>query len=305
MEGAMPKKILLIAIVGTSIALTPNAAWAAPPYPIADDPKIEERSGAREEGWMAWSELTGAGRVPAFLLPDNGARRRIPVKQSAFVGGIQVSGPRAGQAVFWQFNKKLRGTIRFFDPVSGDVKRAPKKINMTAWSQKSASISGNYLLFGRGKPNVGFQSRVMLYDFSTKQLTRLVGAKGPRFNADQVRGDHAVWTACRKRKCQVFRQTLSTSQRMRIPAAPGKRVNRSAAVDSNGDVYYVESPRNRCTGPVKIQKFDGTGVTTVLALKPGVDAEDLYAWHDGVNTRIVYTRSVCDTFRTGIWEIVA
>lgn len=300
----MARKGLIVA-VATSLVLVASIAFAAVPRKVVDSARFPEEAGVREVGWVGWTRIaTNKGTATAYLKPDGGLKFKVrPTAAPTFMGGITFDGPRANQAVFWQFRVNGSGTIQFVDLDSHNILRAPRGIN-TARSEELATLSGNYLLFGRGGPFKGLQDRIMLYRFSTRNLSTLATTRGPKLSAGQVNGDYATWSQCGAASCQVTRLNLATDGKVKPPAAPQGRANFASAVAENGTLFWVESDYDQCGNGSKIMRLRNGNVTQIATLPDGVEADGLYAWSDGAKVFVIFTRTVCGQDDSGIYQVV-
>jgi hypothetical protein len=287
---------LVMAVVGGAVI----TAWAVQPVKVVDS-AAPEVSGAREAGWLAYSRPVDR-RWTAFVVPDGGTRVKIPNHKPAFVGSIELSGPRANQVVFWEFEKGNNGQIRFFDLVSSVIKKAPSGVN-TSRSEEAASMSGDYLLFGRGKPDEVWQRQVILYRFSNARTRVLAKTDGPALSAERVNGNFAVWTRCTTTTCDVYRHQISTGRTIRIPSAPKGRANYWSTVTPEGVVYYVEGSAASCGVKTKLMRFAAGTKTKISQVPDGVEIAETYTWQDGVSTRVLFTRTTCNGKNVGIYEV--
>lgn len=294
-----------IVAVATSMVLIASVAFAATPRRVVDSPKFPEEAGVREVGWVGWTRIaTNKGTATAYLKPDGDRRFKVrPTPAPTFMGGITFEGVKANQAVFWQFRARGSGTIQFLDLNTRNVLNAPRGIN-TQRSEELATISGDYLLFGRGGPFKALQDRIMLYRFSTRNLRTLATTDGPRLSAGQVSGDYATWAQCGASSCQVTRLNLATDGIVKPPSAPEGRANFASAVAENGTLFWVESDYERCGVNSRIMRLRNGNVTKIAALPNGVEADGLYAWSNGAKVFVVFTRKVCGTDAAGIYQVV-
>jgi hypothetical protein len=301
---AMARKGLIVAVT-TSLMLVASVALAATPRKVIDSAKFPEEAGVREVGWLGWTRIaTNKGTATAYLKPDGEKKFKVrPTPAPTFLGGITFEGPRADQAVFWQFRVKGSGTIQFVDLDNRNILKAPRGIN-TARSEELATLSGDHLLFGRGGPFKGLQDRIMLYTFSTRSLRTLATTKGAKLSAGQVNGDYATWSQCRASSCQVTRLNLETDGKVKPPPAPAGRANFASAVAENGTLFWVESDYDRCGVGSKIMRLRNGNVTQIAALPDGVEADGLYAWSNGVKVFVVFTQTVCGQDDSGIYQVV-
>jgi hypothetical protein len=299
----MARKALIVA-VATSFVLVASIALAATPRKVIDAAKYPEEAGIREEGWLGWTKiLANQGTADAYLKRGGDPKFRIPTPHPAFLGGITFEGPRADQAVFWQFRRAGSGQIQFVDLNGGEILNAPEGVNTTR-SEELATVSGDYLLFGRGGRFKGLQDRIMLYQFSTDQMRTLATTQGAKLSAGQVNGDYATWSQCSNTTCQVTRLNLSTDGKVKPPAAPQGRANFDSAVATNGTLFWVQSDHNQCGNGSKIMRLRNGNVATIATLPDGVEADGLYAWSNGAKIFVVFTRSICGRGAAGIYQVV-
>ena len=288
----------ILGAMGFVLTLLADAAVAATPVKVIDTP-AKEASGGIAEGWVGWSTFTN-GAWKAFVRPDGASARKIPTADSAFIGDIVLDGPRAGQAVFWQF-EGLDGQIKFYDLDTRNVLHAPAGVN-TRKSEEFASASGDYMLFGRGPVSAVFQTQVNLYRFSTNRTRRIASANEPILTSDQVNGDYVAYTRCRN-PCSVTRYRVSTGRSLKMPAPPVGRANYYGAVLPDGTVYYVQGNQRQCGKNTKMLRLRDGNVTTVTNMPDGIEMSALSADVVGGGPVVVFTRFNCATGRTGVYKV--
>ena len=176
-----------------------------------------EHYAARESGWLAHTTAprSSPGKNVLFVRPAGGADTRVN-DAGTFAGhpSIDTGNPVYGDVLmFSQFDSaKAPGDIKRYDLGSGVVAEPPPGVN-TSKSERVPSISGNYLLFGRG-PADSFIKKVVLVDLTTGDAQVLADAY--YVWPGGVKGDWVTWERC-DRRCRLFRYRISTGTRTRVP----------------------------------------------------------------------------------------
>lgn len=292
-------RLKVMVVAALTVAMTAISAWAATPVKLVDT-KADESSPTSADGWLAWSVWNrSAGRDIAWLDPSGPEDpRKVPTTASAYVGDIVLDGPRAGEAVFFQFEGK-NGQIKFYDLATRDVLNAPSGIN-TSKSEEYPSASGDYLLFGRGPLGEDFVRQVLLYRFSTEKVTTVASSTQPFLIPDQVNGDYLVYT----RKYDVYRRQISSGTTIRIPAAPDGRANYFGGVLPDGTAFFVQGSATTCGKNTKIMRLRNGNVSSIASVPDGYEIANLSAEEIGAETHIVFSRLSCKNLYGGIYEVV-
>ena len=150
-----------------------------------------------------------------------------------------------------------------------------------------------------GKPT----AKVLLYRFSTQALTTLGTApKGGNATAGGLEGDYASYTVCpRSYRCNVFRYTLSTGDRTKMPNP--NRANYYSSVTADGTVYYVQGDPDSCGHHTKLVRFASGNATVLDQLPEGTEVGPTATFTDAGHVTMYFTRIQCQPFRSDIWSI--
>jgi hypothetical protein len=172
-------------------------------------------------------------------------------------------------------------------------------------------MSGQWLLFGRLKPNTNAR-RIVLYNLATGASRKLASTKSKRLflAPGQVSGQFAVWAKCSPKRCNVFRYNSETKSTSKVPN-PGASQH-APSVTPGGIVYFARASSRRCGSHVRLMRFKpGKGSTGVTRLKSGVDIGDTYVYTDPFgNSEVLYDRFRCgkqtasDLFSVGFPRMV-
>jgi len=291
--------VLSIASLG-SVSLLVGSADATTPVKIIDT-KADESHPSVADGWQAWSANTPAHRkaLDGYVRSTGGPIRRIPIQGHVRVGNIVTDGPHAGQVVVWT-DAGGDGDIRFYDLTTGNVSKAPLKVNTARW-EEAPSVSGDYLAFTR---YAGGSWNLMLYRFSTGALVKILegGVYEP-----QVTGDFIAFSRCltaNGASCKVvYRYTISTATLRKMPAPAAGRANYYGAVSSDGTMYWVEGSATKCGAKVRLRRWQGATPSTLWAAPGGVEIAHLQADVLAGMPVLAFTRYVCSSTRTGVYRL--
>jgi len=283
------------------VVLIAGTALAATPVKVLDTKGAREESGSRIDGWLTWEQNSKAHphTFGAYVRPDGGSAVRIPIKGKSNQPELIQTGPRAGQVIF-QAQGFGNGDIRFYDPNTKTVLKAPRGIN-TARQEFAPRSDGDYLAFDRVRANGSWN--VMLYQYSTKKLTVI----GHNRSVGQVNGDYIALFVCTRTTCNVWRYQISTKQLKKAPSAPSGRANYWSGVASDGTLYWVQGSYSKCGIHTKIKQETGTTVTTVLKVPNGIELSSLEARTLTGGAQVLFTRIQCTAAgkisNTGLFKV--
>ncbi len=295
----MKRSLRAAAVAIVTTAFLAGSAIAAAPVKVRDEAGIKEWAGSAIDGWSAWAANSKSHprRFRVYVLADGGSVQRIPIDGTAALGDLIATGARAGRVVFQ--TELHRGDIRFYDPDTDTVLRAPRGIN-TAKTEEFPEADGAYLTFDRRSSG---GSDTILYRYGSKTSTVI----GHGMIAGQVNSDYAVYWTCSSSACDVRRYRISEKRFTTVPAAPSGRANYWPAVMPDGTVYYVQGSRKRCGRNTKILRFHAGTVTTVATVPDGTELASLESRTVNGVDQLLFTEITCSssgTIRdTGLYSI--
>jgi hypothetical protein len=293
-----PGRIAWFAVAGVLLFAEASAA-AGGPQPVLASP-LDEKQPAAAGPWLAWAQNNKAtpNRFDVFARRDGGRRHRVnPRGTHALMGGID------GTTLVYQLLRGRGSDVAFYDVRSRRRLRTPSTLATRGW-EWDPTISGNDVLFGRGRPqNHAVERRVVLYDRSTSRALILATTAGGAYSVvpGQVNGDYAVYWQC-FRVCNVFRYQISTARRIHVPN--NGRQEYAPSVTPSGTVYFARSGFGCGTG-VRLFRFAGGRVTPLAAFPAGVDVGRTFATTNGHGRTIVlFDRIHCSPARYDVYELV-
>ncbi|HEV8088981.1 MAG TPA: hypothetical protein VGQ50_09985 [Actinomycetota bacterium] len=279
-----------IRVVGVAfgvVVLVAGTALAATPVKVLDKKGVMEFGGSQIDGWLAWDQNSKAHpkRFHTYVQPDGGSAVRVPIKGGTRSGDLIQTGPRAGQLVFeaLSFGK---GDIRFYDPNTDTVLKAPKGIN-TSLQEFAPRSDGDYLVFDRLRADGSWN--IELYQYSTKKLTVI----GRNKSVGQINGDYISLFICTRTTCNVWRYQISTGHLKKAPSAPAGRANYWSGVAADGTLYWVQGSYSKCGIHTKIKQMVGGTVTTVVSYPNGNELAALEARTLIGGPQVLFTRIQC------------
>jgi hypothetical protein len=303
----MKRSLVLVATV-LCLALAATPAQAAIPHEFIDGPGNEWTAAVRDDV-VAWAPSpTKASYIHMVKVREGAAaaQRISKAGTDAIVGNIELGGPNGDVVLFFQGANKGDGQwdVKVWDLEADDFLALPSVINSSK-SEIYGAIGGDYLLFSRGPVGNGQPTKVLLYRFSTQDLTTLGTAPtGGSATAGGLEGDYATYTVCpRNYECNVFRYTLSTEARKKVPNP--NRANYYSSVTADGTVYYVQGDPDFCGHHTKLMRFANGNTAALDQLAEGIEVGPTSNSTDtGTGDVTMYfTRIQCRGFRTGIWNI--
>jgi hypothetical protein len=195
-----------------------------------------------------------------------------------------------------------KGDIRFYDPSTDTVLKAPKGIN-TARREFAPHSDGDYLAFDRVRADGSWD--VDLYRYSTKKLTVI----GHNNAVGQVNGDYIAEFLCTRTTCNTYRYQISTKHLKKAPSAPSGRANYWSAVAADGTLYWVQGSYSKCGVHTKIKQMSGSTVSTVLQVPNGIELSSLEARTLTGGAQVLFTRIKCTASggfsNQGIYKVTA
>ena len=300
------RRIVRIALpVAAVLCLVGSVVHAGTPVKVVDTPAWEFGS-ATGGSWTAWSRGPSlSGDYDLYVKQAGQAADVQDAGRFQEVGNIATSHPTYGNVlVFSVVSRGADSNVRFYDLDTGGVSNPPAGINTTK-DEDYPSIADVNLLFGRGPIDRPFSTRVILYNLTTTDSLVLATApNGGTVTPNSVEGDFATYTVCPKSgRCNVFRHTISTATRVKMPNP--SRANYWSSVLADGTVYFVQGSPTHCGVHTKIKRFQLGNATTLYAFSQGFEVADLDAVEETPGAPIVqFTRINCpNNYKSGIWEI--
>jgi hypothetical protein len=302
MEGK-PGKLLGLASIGCLLVATASAATT--PVPVKTSPRNESTPTAGG-AYFSWAKSRrGHPRVYDVWAQRQGSS---PFKvngrgTSGWPGGIE------GTRLAYQQVRKRNSDLRFFDLATRRRSNAPSGVNTKRWEWRP-TISGNWLLFGRGVVFGPSQAVILRNTVTGEQrvLDTLQSKKG-YLQPGQVAGNYAVWLKCTSRTtCNVFRYDIVSATATQMPATG--QVLYAPSVTPTGTTYYGRSGPD-CGDSAEIVKTTLDGGTVVLYSFPrGQDFSVSYAElvvtlppTPTTTTRVYFDRTHCSSSRTDIYYV--
>ena len=305
----MRRVIVITCALAVLVATAPSASAGTATKFI--DTTNNEWTQAVEGGFTAWSLDTPADRL-AFRVrvksPSGAAYFVNPSNTVADVGNIELDGDH-GDLLVYNVERRSSGgdrNVAFWDLGARRNLFVPHGINTSTKSERWASVSGDHLLFTRGPKRAKFGSQVILYTFSTKQVTTIASApeNGVAWGS-RVNGDFAVFTSCPANfRCLVFRYQISTGETKQLPN--GGRSAYYPTVTPDGTVYYVQGSPNFCGVGTQIRRWHAGQTAQIASFENGIEVGPTYVREIGDVDRVFFTRIQCtDPMKYGIWKVEA
>lgn len=296
--GKRQKAVLLAATVSGLAAAIATAATA--PVPVKATARNETTPAAGGE-WFVWarSRERQASPVDVYAQREGGKPFKVNAKGTqAYAGGID------GTTLVYQV---IRGQLaagsdlRLFDLATRRHKRIPRGIDTNGW-ECCATISGDWLLFSRGRNYTSERQLVLLRNLRTgeQRVLDTLRNRNGLVGAGQLNGTFAVWARCDPYpRCQIFRYDIATASATALPVPAGK-ILYAPSINEYGTAYYMQSNRG-CGKSVQLMKQRLVGPPELLASLPqGRDVEVAYAHvvspkppREIVTTRIYYDQVTC------------
>jgi hypothetical protein len=304
-RASRKREIFLVLLVGSII--TTVAGAVATPVPVKTTRHNEVGPSAGGD-WLAWSRSRQRGVSPFDLFAEHATDPAFRVNRKgtqAYGGGID--GTRlVYQLIRGQF--ATQSDLRLFDLQTRRLKTLPAGVNTKNW-ECCGTISGNWILFSRGRAYGPATQRILLRNLVTgeqREVDRLRNRNGV-LSAGQISGNYAVWARCDPYpQCVIYRYDLTTASATALPTLPAKVVY-SPSVNSYGTVYYVRSTKG-CGKSVELVKQTLVGPPVLLTSLPqGRDVDITYAFTGTSNppseilaTHVYYDTVIC---RRQTWDI--
>ena len=252
---------LLVLLAGAGLVAVAVAAASAP-VPVKATTRNENTPSASAE-YLAWSK-SRRGKPTTFDVyaqPTGGAPFKVNAPGTVgWAGGID--GTRLAYQQVWKKNSD----IRFFDLLARR-RSSPSGVNTKRWEWR-ATISGDWLLFGRGRIFNRALQQVILRNLVTHEQRVLdsIHNKNGMLQAGQVNGNFAVWMKCNPSpSCSVYRYDITA--RTTTPMPSSGQVQYGPSVTPIGTTYYGRSGPS-CGASAELVKTTIDGATELLYTLP-------------------------------------
>lgn len=192
-------------------------------------------------GYLAWTQRPNADSeaYTVYLKPAGAAKRRVNAKGTkGFTTGGAVD--ESGTTVAFGQRVDAVGNVKLYDIATRRRRNPPAGVNTRRGHEWGASISGDWLLFGRGRCCESM--KVLLFNLATGEKRRLASATGGTLlQPEDVTGRYATFTRCVSFKhCRVVRYDIRTKRSTVLPN-PNDRSQFGSSVLADGTVFYGES----------------------------------------------------------------
>ncbi len=261
-----------------------------------------ETTPAAGSGYFSWAQSRpGHPRVYDVFAELQGqpAFRVNAPNTTAWGGGID------GTRLAYQQVRKRNSDIVFLDLVTRVRSDPPAGVNTNRWEWRP-SISGGWLLYGRGEPYSASRQQVLLRNLLTgyERVLASVRRRNAILLPGDVTGNFAVWMKCvpSPRSCNVYRHDITAAKTTRLPNHG--QFQYGPSVTSTGTMYFGRSRRG-CGSSVKLVKATLDGKTRVLYSFSR--RHDFLATHalelPPATVRIYFDRLTCRSRRTDIYRL--
>jgi hypothetical protein len=292
---------LLLASSLAFLLLLGDVAIGATPVKVLGTPR-NEFDGTAEDGYFAYTQSRAGQRRKFDVYLKRPGLTRVKVNApgtQAFAPNLDIANTTLGDALAFVQKGKADADIKIWDVDSGGRRNPPIGVNTTK-SEWNPSISGDFLLFGRGPATKFYMTAVILVDLTTN--TRTVVDTAPRNGIVYpgiVNGDWASWTECSRSDCRAWRYRISTTTKREVPS--NARLIYTSAIGADGSVWFVQSGIG-CGANVKIRRQAiGLPPTTLVDFPPGVDANISDLDDSVVNRQLYFGRVNCSNVNN--WSI--
>ena len=235
-----------------------------------------------------------------YVKPTGLARYKVNKRGQAEAGGID------GTTLIYQSIRNGQSNLRLFDLVS-HVRSTPAGVNTRKWEYR-ASISGDWILFGRAWGSHPTNYQVVLHNTNTTAETRilaeLINRRHSQLDAGQVNGDFATWDQVNfhTSSTNVFLYQISKRAKRKIPEPSGK-LQYYPAVTPTGNVFYVRSGRG-CGHHVVLREYSSVTDTQLAKMPSGYDVFKMFAVDEGSGvTSLYFDRYQCSTAKSHIYKL--
>lgn len=299
LHRAVPRAAVLVAVMVLFLSVVPAHAAVG----VRTSRAIEFGPSAGQ-GVLAWTQAPRSAptRFRAMAIIGNGSPIRLSGSgRRGFTagGGVEENGNRIA---YWE-HRNGKGNIKIFN-VGARTRRSVGLVNTSA-HEWGASLSGNRLLFGRGRH--GGTMRIFVANLNTGNVRRLarVGSSGYLQPGD-VSGDWATWFRCAGfRNCSVIRRNLRTG-RQQVLGNPRDRSQFGSSVMPNGTVFYGEAGNYAtCSTRLKIFKAPRGSARARVTTLPSGTSISMTSWRraSASAVSVYYDQSRCDNGASNIYRV--
>lgn len=307
----MRRIVSMTMVSALALALTTvTAADAGQPQKVFAT-RAHEFGQSAVNGAIAWAvdrpvdDYTYAAKVKLGTDP---AFRVNPPDTTVEMGGLDLGNPLANVLLAYSRSRPIherQWDIHLYDVEARSQLAVPAGVNTDTKREGSPSVSGDYLLFERGKQRTLFGAKIVLYQISTTDSNTLATApSGGWVSAGQVNGDYATYNVCaRSWRCKVYRYRISDQQVTRAPNPD--RAAYDASVTDAGVVFYALGSPKHCGYKTRLMRWDGNGAaTTVVRFDNGIELGPTSAHVELDNDEIVhFTQVACRGFKADIYKV--
>jgi hypothetical protein len=297
--GTIPRRRLIS--VGIGLALLAGSAVpalaAATVTQVFGSPRRSEDWSSAATGYLAVNQRR-PGNVQnsnVLVVPEGGVPTKVnPDGSNADYPTIELGNQHFGDVMLYaEWHGDGQRDVRIYDLVSGTFTDPPAGVNTSA-SESRPSLSGDHLLFGRGRADKP-STRAILYDLSSG--TSRVIAQADYVWVGPINGDWVVYQAC-TRVCLIYRYQISTGARGRVPTP--RALNYFPVIDDDGTVYFGASGRT-CGSNVRMMRHL-LGADTSSVVKKFPDGVDIFPG-DVVDHAVYFGRYNCGQEQGDVYRL--
>jgi hypothetical protein len=267
--------------------------------------RADERYPAASASYVAWSQAPKAHpiRFAAFARRIGGGRVRLNAPGTL---GLTYAGAIDGKRIVYRQHRNAHAPadLKLFNLATRKRSNPPPGVN-TRRQEKSASLSGNWLLFTR--ETTAFPTeKIILFNLATRKAIKLDAAKG-RHNyvgSGTVEGSYATWSRCAGAHCNVYVYDIASKTKVAVPN-PLNRPQYADSVTAAGVVYFAESRNLNCGSNGEIWRYPLGGSREKLVSLPrghDVAVTDPLFTADG-STTLFYDNFRCRADRADIFKL--
>lgn len=289
-----------------------STAGLANVEPLRTRPLIWEEAPVVGAGVVAWAQNRGPGSesFDAWVRVGNSAPRRVNARRTeGFPGGFDGT-----RLVYQQSDEPntVDSDLWIYDVASSSRARLDRRINTEEW-EWGASLTGDWLLFGRGRVQGIFEPGdrfVLLVNRATSERREL--AKTDALDVEvypgQVAGNYAVWSVCREQparhRCDTFLHDIQNGDTRKLPSA-GAPAQFAASVTSSGTVYAVRGG-SRCGAATRLVRLDPhKSAKVIFRFPPGTEPMRTSAYQrDTGETEIGFDQRDCSVRRSDTFRVI-
>jgi Tol biopolymer transport system component len=236
-----------------------------------------------------------------YVKPAGQPRWKVNNRGVAWPGGID------GTTLIYQQARRGNSDLHLIDLVS-KVRSLPTGVNTAKW-EWSPTISGDWILFGRGWGSRPIRYSIILHNENTSEnrvLEKHTTRPARVIEPGQVNGDFATWDTFTPGTgaANVRLYQISTSVTTQLPAPAGK-AQYATSVLPDGTVFYVRADVGVCGRHVAIVEHTGGGDTVLARMPRGYDINSTYAVSEGGGelASVYFSRIQCSNFAAHIYKL--